>query len=88
MPILETQNLSKIYPGAHDVIALNQVNLSLNKGEFVAIVGDSGSGKSTPLHMLGGVDQPTEGQVVIQDVDVIALKESDLVVELFLLFYF
>jgi ABC-type lipoprotein export system ATPase subunit len=38
--------------------------------------------------MLGGVDQPTEGQVVIQDVDVIALKESDLVVELFLLFYF
>ncbi len=80
MPILETQNLSKIYPGAHDVIALNQVNLSLNKGEFVAIVGDSGSGKSTLLHMLSGVDQPTEGRVFIQDVDITALKENDLAV--------
>lgn len=80
MAILRTQNLTKVYPGAQDVVALKQVNLSLNKGDFVAIIGDSGSGKSTLLHLLGGVDQPTEGKVFIQDVDITALKENDLAV--------
>lgn len=80
MAILRTQNLTKVYPGAQDVVALKQVNLSLNKGDFVAIIGDSGSGKSTLLHLLGGVDQPTEGKVFIQDVDITALKENDLAI--------
>lgn len=80
MPILETRNLSKVYPGAKPVVALNQVNLTLEKGEHIAIVGDSGSGKSTLLHMLGGVDHPTEGQVFIQNVDITALKERDMAI--------
>ncbi|NMB02518.1 MAG: ABC transporter ATP-binding protein [Firmicutes bacterium] len=80
MPILETRNLSKIYPGVEPVVALNRVNLTLSKGEHIAVVGDSGSGKSTLLHMLGGVDQPTEGQILIQDVDITALKERDMAV--------
>jgi putative ABC transport system ATP-binding protein len=80
MSILKTHNLSKVYPGTEPVVALNQVSLTVEKGEHIAIVGDSGSGKSTMLHMLGGVDQPTEGQVFIQDVDITALKESDMAV--------
>jgi len=80
MPILETRNLTKVYPGAEQVIALNHVNLTIEKGELVAIMGDSGSGKSTLLHMLGGVDKPTEGQVLIQDVDITSLKEKEMTI--------
>ena len=57
---------------------LKNINLSINKGEFVAIVGPSGSGKSTLLHLLGGVDKPTSGKVYINDVDIYNLKEKDL----------
>lgn len=80
MPILETRNLTKIYPGAEQIIALNHVNLTIEKGELVAIMGDSGSGKSTLLHMLGGVDKPTEGQVLIQDVDITSLREKEMTI--------
>jgi len=80
MPILETRNLTKVYPGAEQIIALNHVNLTIEKGELVAIMGDSGSGKSTLLHMLGGVDKPTEGQVLIQDVDITSLKEKEMTI--------
>jgi len=80
MPILETRNLTKIYPGAEQVVALNKVNLTIEKGELVAIMGDSGSGKSTLLHMLGGVDKPTGGQVLIQDVDITSLSEKDMAI--------
>lgn len=80
MPILETRNLTKIYSGAEQVIALNHVNLTVEKGELIAIMGDSGSGKSTFLHMLAGVDRPNEGQVLIQDVDITSLNEKEITV--------
>ncbi len=79
MEILKVKNLSKSYgKGEARVEALKNINLSVNKGEFVAIVGPSGSGKSTLLHLIGGVDKPTSGQVLINDVDIYSLKEKDL----------
>ena len=64
MNILQCKNVSKVYgSGDNKVVALDKVNLSVEKGEFVAIVGASGSGKSTLLHILGTVDKPTEGTV-------------------------
>lgn len=79
MEILKIENLSKTY-GKNEakVDALKNINLSINKGEFVAIVGPSGSGKSTLLHLIGGVDKPSEGKVYINDVDIYSLKEKDL----------
>ena len=66
MTILKTKNLKKYYgSGDTQVKALDGVNLSVEDGEFVAIVGTSGSGKSTLLHMLGGLDRPTGGTVTV-----------------------
>ncbi|RDY29429.1 ABC transporter ATP-binding protein [Romboutsia weinsteinii] len=79
MEILRVENLNKSYgKGDVKVDALKNINLSINKGEFVAIVGPSGSGKSTLLHLLGGVDNPTSGKVFINDVDIYNLKTKDL----------
>ena len=79
MEILRVENLTKSYgKGETKVDALKNINLSINKGEFVAIVGPSGSGKSTLLHLIGGVDRPTNGKVFINDVDIYSLKEKDL----------
>ena len=79
MEILKVGNLTKSYgKGEAKVDAIKNINLSINKGEFVAIVGPSGSGKSTLLHLLGGVDKPTSGKVYINDVDIYNLKEKDL----------
>ena len=79
MEILKVENLTKSYgSGEAKVDALKNVNLSIKKGEFVAIVGPRGSGKSTLLHLLGGVDRPTSGKVYINDVDIYNLKEKDL----------
>lgn len=79
MEILKVENLTKSYgKGEAKVDAIKNINLSINKGEFVAIVGPSGSGKSTLLHLLGGIDKPTSGKVYINDVDIYTLKEKDL----------
>ena len=79
MEILKVENLDKSYgKGEAKVDALKNINLSINKGEFVAIVGPSGSGKSTLLHLIGGVDKPTSGKVYINNVDIYSLKEKDL----------
>lgn len=66
MALIQTENLTKVYgKGDTAVIALDHVNVSVNPGEFVAIMGPSGCGKSTLLHLLGGLDTPSEGQVLI-----------------------
>ena len=81
MSILETKNLHKIYgSGDTEVRALDGVNLSVENGEFVAIVGTSGSGKSTLLHMLGGLDRPTSGSVTVDGKDIFSLKDEDLTI--------
>jgi putative ABC transport system ATP-binding protein len=81
MEILKIENLSKVYgKGETAVLALDNVSFSVKKGEFVAIVGPSGSGKSTLLHMLGGVDRPTDGQVLIDNTDIYKLDETQLAI--------
>ncbi|MDE6892924.1 MAG: ABC transporter ATP-binding protein [Lachnospiraceae bacterium] len=77
MEILRCEKLSKYYGnGWTKVTALEDVNLSVNKGEFVAIIGASGSGKSTLLHMLGGVDLPDGGKILIEGTDIATLNEK------------
>ena len=81
MSILETRKLRKIYgSGDTEVRALDGVDLSVDSGEFVAIVGTSGSGKSTLLHMLGGLDRPTSGSVIVDGKDIFSLKDEALTI--------
>ncbi len=81
MSILTTKNLKKIYgSGESEVHALDGVDLSVEKGEFVAVVGTSGSGKSTLLHMLGGLDRPTCGIVLVDGKDIFSLKDEELTI--------
>ena len=81
MSILTTRELRKIYgSGDTEVRALDGVNLSVERGEFVAIVGTSGSGKSTLLHMLGGLDRPTGGSVTVDGKDIFSLKDEELTI--------
>ena len=77
MEILRCENVRKVYgSGSNQVVALDHIDLSVQKGEFVAIVGASGSGKSTLLHILGSVDRPTEGTVLIEGVDISAMNRT------------
>ncbi len=81
MEILRAEHLTKVYgKGESAVRALDDVSLSIDKGEFVAIVGSSGSGKSTLLHMLGGVDRPTQGSVFLNGDDVFARDDEQLAI--------
>lgn len=81
MPILQTENLKKHYEKiGSSVKALDGVSLTVEKGEFVAIVGTSGSGKSTLLHMLGGLDRATEGKVYVDGNDIFAMSDEKLTI--------
>jgi len=75
-PALYCEGLTKIYRGPRPVHALRGVSLTVNPGEFVAIMGPSGSGKSTLLHLLGGIDTPTSGRVVLDGVDLTTLDTA------------
>ena len=77
MGILNCENVKKIYGAEMNrVVALDKINLSVDKGEFVSIVGASGSGKSTLLHILGSVEQPTEGKIIIDGEDVSKMNKT------------
>lgn len=81
MEILRTNNLCKIYgSNSIKVAAVDNVNLTVQKGEYVAVVGASGSGKSTLLHLLGGVDRPTSGNIFIEDTDIATFSEEQLAI--------
>ena len=81
MAILETKNLKKIYgSGENEVHALDGVSISVEEGEFVAIVGTSGSGKSTLLNMIGGLDRSTSGSVVVRGKELMQMKDEQLTI--------
>lgn len=80
MNVIEIKDLVKIYTNtAVQVTAVDKVNLILKKGEFTAIVGPSGSGKTTLLNMIGGLDQPTSGQIFVENVDITQLSPKKLI---------
>ena len=81
MVILKEKDLRKVYgSGESEVTALDGVNLSVEKGEFAAIVGTSGSGKSTLLHLLGGLDVPTSGSVIMDMKQLEQLSDDELTI--------
>ena len=81
MSILQVKELKKTYgKGDTTVTALDGVNLSVNKGEFVAIIGSSGSGKSTLMHLIGGVDSPNSGSVIVDGNEIFKQSESELAI--------
>lgn len=78
-PIIQVQEANKEYgKGKNTVAALKDVNLEIQKGEFIAIVGPSGCGKSTLLHVMAGLEQPTSGRILVDGVDVTLISERDL----------
>ncbi len=79
MPLIQAENLTKVYgKGEAAVVALDHVTMSVNPGEFVAVMGPSGCGKSTLLHLLGGLDRPTEGNVMIDGKSLSSLSDDEL----------
>lgn len=84
MAVLEVKNLTKKYgEDESEVMALNQVSFSVEKGEFVTIIGSSGSGKSTLMNLIGGIDYPTSGSVLIDGKDISPMTEDELAIFLF-----
>lgn len=80
MNVIEIKDLVKVYNStAVQVTAVDCVNLTIEKGEFTAIVGPSGSGKTTLLNMIGGLDQPTSGTILVDGVDITRLKTKQLI---------
>lgn len=81
MKILELKHVSKVYgAGENAVEALRDVSLTVEAGEFTALVGTSGSGKTTLLNMIGGLDVPTEGEVIIRNHNIASLKRRELTI--------
>ncbi|MGQ9667389.1 MAG: ABC transporter ATP-binding protein, partial [Anaerolineae bacterium] len=79
MKIVQTENLTRIYgSGETAVTALDHVHLSINEGEFLAVMGPSGCGKSTLLHLIGGLDRPTEGRVLLAGQDLSQMDDDSL----------
>lgn len=79
--ILITKNLNKIYGKGENVVkAVQNSNVEIEEGEFVSIVGKSGSGKSTLLYLMGGLEKPTSGEVIIENRNIFCLKEDDLAI--------
>lgn len=77
--LIKAENLSKVYgSGESKVIAVNDVDFSINEGEFISLLGTSGSGKSTLLHMLGAMDKPTSGKIYFKDKAINKIKEKEL----------
>ena len=80
MSMLEVKNLKKVYTtrfGGNKVTALQNVNLTVERGEYVAIMGESGSGKTTLLNILATLDKPTEGEVILEGKSMQAMKENN-----------
>ena len=75
--LVETRELTKIYGNGNEVVALDHVNMTIQRGEFVAVMGPSGSGKSTLLNMLGALDRPSSGQVIVDGQDLARVKSLD-----------
>lgn len=81
MAILETKDLIKTYGSGENIVhALDGVSISIDDGEFVAVVGTSGSGKSTLLNMIGGLDRPTSGSVIIRGKELLKMKDEELTI--------
>jgi len=79
MAVIEVEKLSKVYgSGEAQVTALDSVNLSIEQGQFVAVMGPSGCGKSTLLHLIGGLDRPTNGTVFIEGADISQMNDKTL----------
>jgi putative ABC transport system ATP-binding protein len=79
MSIIQFENVSRVYKsGEHELKALDGVNLSLSEGKFVVILGPSGAGKSTLLNLLGGLDSPTSGKIVVDGKDISCLTNNEL----------
>ena len=78
--MIETKNLSKIYnPGKFEVKAVNNISAFFEEGEFTSVVGPSGSGKTTFLNCVGGLDQPTSGEVIISGENITKLSGSKII---------
>jgi putative ABC transport system ATP-binding protein len=78
-PVIVTKELNKSYGKADTIVyAVRDINVSINKGEYVAIIGPSGSGKSTFMNLIGCLDLPTSGQIFIENIDVSQLTENQL----------